>query len=172
MTFSYTFLYTGPRVPRDPFQAVSSCETAWKNCDRKSTFIRFFKCIKIVSSLHWRTISKLVSLLHIQSIHGKMWIQDVWTSGIDWNLPGKLTLHTLTYVRRTYLIKSAHLNKKVAQSSFLSKLVLSFSLTLFWFQQKWLLKEMRIAQLSYQNEWTLTLEPESLQAVCVPSMYV
>ena len=30
---------------------------------------------------------------------------------------------------------------------------------------------MRIAQLSYQNEWTLTLEPESLQAVCV-CMYV
>merc|ERR1711935_328633 len=46
------------------------------------------KCIKIVSSLHWRTISKQVSLLHIQTIHGKMWIQGIWTSGIDWNLPG------------------------------------------------------------------------------------
>ena len=73
------------------FQAAKQLET-WKNCDRKSAVIRFFKCIKIVSSLHWWTISKLVSLLHIQSIHGKMWIQDVWTSGIDWNLPGKLTL--------------------------------------------------------------------------------
>ena len=35
-----------------------------------------------------------------------------------------------------FAIKSVHFKKTVAQSSFLSK-VLSFSLTLFWFQQKW-----------------------------------
>ena len=33
-------------------------------------------------------------------------------------------------------LKSVHFKKTVAKSSFLSK-VLSFSLTLFWFQQKW-----------------------------------
>ena len=47
-------------------------------------------------------------------------------------------------------IKSVHFKKTVAQSSFLSK-VLSFLLTLFWFQRKWqhlVLKETRIAKLS------------------------
>ena len=55
-------------------------------------------------------------------------------------------------------LKSVHFDKTVVQSSFLSK-VLSFSLTLFWFQQKWQHKKWGLRNcLLKMNELSMKLE--------------